>query len=744
MNRKPLIYLLIAGVGLLLVTGVLVLILSPQNLTTSPSTPTPTRLPLPTLDVTPPPSLDELAEQYPELASIINDPELGSVYKEFLLAYEEGGQEAALEMARKRDLLTPDDNIQVTLVLDTDDHTALIEQLESVDVKIVSAYRDRVNVAVPMELIQTQLDAEEPGAIFQRLTELEHVIAVRLPENRAPDESDIEGEGVNIVKADDWHDAGFTGSRLRIGILDLGFAGYENLLGAELPNNVTLETFGWYDEEEVHGTACAEIIHEIAPDAELFFAWYDGTNATLGEAVDWMMEQEVNIISHSVGGMVGPRDGSGWDARLVNDVAKKGIVWVNSAGNHAESHYRGIFSDEDDDGYHEFVPNEEILALYRGQNEAIKVALNWEDDWEQATQDYDLFLYDSEGNPIAASQETQSGTPGQQPVEWITYKTNDEIIYAAIKAYDAKKKVVLDLFVNGKLEHSSPTYSICTPGDARESLTVGAVNWWSDNLAQYSSQGPTTDGRLKPEISAPTGVSNAMYNVSGFHGTSASAPHVAGAAALVWQAHPDFTRRGVVDYLLKHTVDLGAEDPDTAYGYGRLQLPAPPTVPSPTPTPAPTSTSTPSPDPTATALPPTTTPTASATAPPLPTQTPVTYVTPTPVPPSTGQPGKLGLTGLGILVSGLGCTGAGLLLIGSLGVLIFTRRSPKSSSPASDILPKPTPASKECPVCGTNVRSKARFCPVCGSRVSARHCKYCGAQLRPEAKFCPECGQPDS
>ncbi len=735
MNRRNVIYLLAAGAALLLIAGILYLILQPASLTAPPITPAPTFPPLPAIDVTPPPSLADLAEQYPKLAPILTDPELGSVYKEFLVVYEEEGEAAALELAHQRGLLTAEGDVRVTLVLDTEDNGPLVVQLEAAGVTVASAYRDRVNVAVPLRLIEAQLQADEPGAIFARLTELEHVIAVRLPERRAPDGSAIEGEGVSIIGADVWHQAGFTGAGLRIGILDLGFAGYHDLLGVELPDEVTIATFGWHDEEE-HGAACAEIVHEIAPDAELFLAWYDGSDAAMGEAVDWLAAQGVGIISHSAGGLVGPRDGSGWDAQLVDDLAAQGILWVNSAGNQAKAHYRGIFTDEDGDGFHEFAPGEEMLALY--DPGCVEVALSWEDDWEQAAQDYELFLYDAAGDELASSKNTQSGEVGQEPVEWIEYETDGETVYAAVTAYNASESVWLDIFVDdAEVAHPSPAHSVSPPGDAVGSLTVGAVNWRDDTLASYSSQGPTLDRRLKPEITAPTGVSGATYGTKEFHGTSASAPHVAGAAALVWQARPDFTRQGVVDFLLAHVVDLGAEGPDTGYGYGRLQLPAPAAVNS-----VPTTAATATPMPTATAS----LTEAVSTPLPAPTPTPVAYVTP--APPSTGQAGLFSFTGMGLIVGGLGCAGGGLLLVGVGGILFLAWRAQQvqpAPLPPFEPLASPQPRPARCTACGTAARPGARFCRVCGRSLAPdrrpRYCRHCGARLRKGSRFCPRCGQ---
>jgi len=706
MNRKLLIVLLIAGVILLVAAGALFAVLSPTGLTLPfAAAPTPTLPPLPTFEITPPASLADLAEEYPELADILTDPELDSVYKEFLMAYQDGGEEAAMELARKRGLLTPDENIRVNLVLDTEEYAPLVDQLEAAGVVVVSAYRDQVNVAIPLALVEAQLETEEPGAIFDQLTELDHVIRVRLPQQNIPDGSDIDGEGIGIVGADTWHSAGFTGAGLRIGVLDLGFAGYQSLLGAELPDQVTLERFGWIDENEVHGAACAEIIHEIAPDAELFFAWYDGTDAAMGEAVDWLMQHDVDIISHSAGGLVGPRDGSEWDARLVDDLAGRGVLWVNSAGNEGLAHYRGIFTDQDGDGFHEFAPGEEIMPLYNSGG--VLVFLTWEDNWGQAEQDYELFLYDGAGNKLAASQEAQEGEVGQEPAEGIMYDTGGDTVYAVVSAYDVDQAVTLDIFTDSGTEvgYPSPAYSVCPPGDAVGALTVGAVNWWDDSLADYSSQGPTSDGRLKPEVSAPAGVSGATYGPNGFDGTSASCPHVAGTAALVWQAYPQFSRQEVMDYILNNAVDLGAAGPDTGFGYGRLQLGSPPSETQPAPTNTPPS---PGATPTEGGPPPTRES--------LPTPTTVTYATPLPVPPGTKMPGTMTVTGIVLLTGGIGCAGIGLLLIAIIGLIIIRRRTSRPPRPR---------------------RPSARPRPP-----QAARCRYCGAPLRPGSRFCNNCGKP--
>lgn len=109
---------------------------------------------------------------------------------------------------------------------------------------------------------------------------------------------------------------------------------------------------------------------------------------------------------------------------------------------------------------------------------------------------------------------------------------------------------------------------ISAPADAVHALTIGAVDA-SGNYAFFSSQGPSFDGRVKPDVVAQgvqSVLSEADGTISTANGTSFSAPILAGMVASLWQALPNKSNAEIVE-LIKNSASLYTT-PNEQLGYG--------------------------------------------------------------------------------------------------------------------------------------------------------------------------------
>ena len=324
----------------------------------------------------------------------------------------------------------------------------------------------------------------------------------------------------------------------------------------------------------------AEIIHDVAPEAELYL-YKTGDMVDFENAKDRCIRNGIDIISYSSGWFgTGIGDGRGIACDIVNDAADNGILWVSSAGNNAKSHYDGFWSDSDDDGWHDFGNQDEVIAFEAEKGDEISIFFTW-NDWPNSRENYDLYLdfVNSSGDLETVAESTdRQNISGGEPVESIEYKVERSGEYGiSVRSEDARPRRLKIWSLNHDFEeYAVAKNSIGSPADARGSMSVGAIyyrNWNVGQIEDYSSRGPTTDGRIKPDLVAPTGVSTASYRSELYGGTSAAAPHVAGAAALIKSANPSYSRTQLWNALVAATVDIGTRGRDNDSGYGKLVLP---------------------------------------------------------------------------------------------------------------------------------------------------------------------------
>lgn len=398
----------------------------------------------------------------------------------------------------------------------------------------------------------------------------------------------LTGDGVEAARARVLHKAGLTGKGAKVGILDFGFARYEALQAAgEVPPPVARETFSARTSaDEVHGTACAEIIHEMAPDAKLYLAEMSGAADEFILAARWLAEQGVDIISYSGGGHYGPHDGRALPDLLVTELVEKhGVLWINAAGNEGSSHWAGETRDDDGNGFVDIpgAPAPAVVFATPGGYPFFVLA-NW-NDWgpnplaPTATTDIDLVVFRRAGpdswERVGESTLPQAGNG--PPIEGIGARDMPEGIFAIVlRATNLTRRVPIHLFLTGvsALQPLEPRGSIGIPATAKAAVAVGAVHVDDGKLAPYSSQGPTDDKRVKPDVAAPSNNLSLAYGADGgtgrFTGTSAACPHVSGFAALLHQRTPNASVQALRASTIEFVRAMGTGRPNNQFGFGHI------------------------------------------------------------------------------------------------------------------------------------------------------------------------------
>ena len=391
--------------------------------------------------------------------------------------------------------------------------------------------------------------------------------------------------GLQAVGVERLHAAAVTGRGVKVGILDFGFEGYQSLVqrGA-VPQAAAQRAFnksGRLENGNPHGTACAEIVHAVAPDAELYLAAVDGLPGQIVAAAEWLVAQRVDIISFSGGGHFGPHNGAAPLDRLVDRTTQAGVLWVNAAGNEGSSHWGGSATDRDGDQIVELDGRWQGV-LFQPSNGLVNLLVNW-DDWgpdpmlPAATQDIDAYLFEVTGDQqyrfVARSINPQNGRG--PPIEHLSLRglPPGGVYLLALRANRLTRPVRLHVYqqraMGGPMAPKSGAGSIGIPATSPSALAVGAVHVSSGLLEPFSSQGPTDDRRTKPDVSAPDNTPSLAYD-GAFPGTSAACPHVSGFAALLKQITPAADPEALSAMVIRHVRAMGGATPNNQYGHGHI------------------------------------------------------------------------------------------------------------------------------------------------------------------------------
>jgi hypothetical protein len=377
--------------------------------------------------------------------------------------------------------------------------------------------------------------------------------------------------------ADRWHAEGYRGKGVTIAVLDRGFRGYRAHLGEALPDHVTARSFREDGDLEAydgqHGILCAEVVHALAPDAELLLAdWEPERPESFLAAVRWAKELGARVISCSV---VTPHwsDGSGGGAvhRRLAELLGAGdgrgdLLFLASAGNTAtERHWGGPFRDHGD-GFHEWAAGRVDNDLTPWGAQPVAVSL-----YGRAGADYELTVTDTTAGEDVGRPPTKSDGDGCfgaavrfRPRPAHRYRVRVRRLRGAGGSFRLTTTFAT-------LDHTTAGPSVCFPADGAEVVALGAVDGDGRRM-DYSAWGQCSPW-VKPDLVAEVPFPS-CWRPRPFGGTSAAAPQAAGLAALWWSRHPDRTAGRVRAALRVSARDLGPAGPDREFGFGLIHLPS--------------------------------------------------------------------------------------------------------------------------------------------------------------------------
>jgi hypothetical protein len=441
------------------------------------------------------------------------------------------------------------------------------------------------------------VQASVPARALDRLEAHAAVQSVDPPVIAAPDEAIT--QGLTRVGADAVHASGRRGAGVHVAVLDQAFgdpALLDAYAGTELPPADRQRRRSFDQQYGIagrdvnglpsrHGELVAEIVYDLAPAATYTLVNYR-THVEFGQAVDWLIsDARPDIVVHSNSFLIGPFDGSGWFARHVDRASAAGILWVNSAGNYRSRHWEGAWTDADGDGALDVPGHGNAFPVQLDATTRPACDVSWTGPAGPDT-GYELSistdpagtnpLLTDAGVPIRSSFAASPDPHAALGPARVTYLTTPQTFYLRLTRRGAPAPDRVTLFCRMELPPTANvvTSSVPTPGDARGALAVAAYDHRDFVLKEYSSEGPTDDGRGKPDLAAP---SHVLTTQGAFGGTSSAAPHAAAAAALLWAdavaaGGPGGVAGRVAASLTTLALDVGDPGPDLRSGAGGVRL----------------------------------------------------------------------------------------------------------------------------------------------------------------------------
>jgi len=410
---------------------------------------------------------------------------------------------------------------------------------------------------------------------------------------------------------------GVDGTGVKVGVISDGVETLaDRQATGDLPPSVTV--LPGREGAGREGTAMLEIVFDLAPGAELLFATGGNTPAQMADSILALAAAGARVIVDDVGFALEPVFQDGILAQTVEAVVATGVVYVSSAGNagNVSAETSGVFEGDysgtalpapipfgmsaADFGTNGFFDSNVVEA-----DAPQLFTLHWADPVSGSGNDYDLYLLDDTGSSVLASSTNfQTGT--QDPLEAIASlipgdpptpidHTDARLVVVKFQGEDRffhlnTHRGELSIGTRGQIAGHAAAASCFGIAAVDVGTAMGGVfPGFQDNpeVESFSSDGPrrvffeadgtpitpgdfsSTGGRLraKPDFTAANRVSTSTPGFETFAGTSASAPHVAGIAALLLELG-NLTPGGVRNVLESTALDMVVPGVDFDSGFG--------------------------------------------------------------------------------------------------------------------------------------------------------------------------------
>jgi Subtilase family len=353
------------------------------------------------------------------------------------------------------------------------------------------------------------------------------------------------------------------------------------------------------------GRAMLQIIHDLAPDSELYFATAAPNPDSFADNIKALKEAECDVIVDDVS----YRNESPFQddviSRAVRDVVKDKVVYFSSAGNNGNLKDKTSATWEGDFAAgpqlnnigmtHDFGNGINTNPVLTGPGNSVN--LFWSDPLGASTNDYDLYVLNNDATVIKfSSTNVQNGS--QNPYESAPSEQNPDLLTSGDRIVIVKKEGAEDRFLhlNLALGGNAGRLAFFTNGSTKGHSTVdeafgiaaadvgkasgGRFTGGEANpVEDFSSDGPRrvfynpdgtpiTPGNLlaeggtvrnQPSLTAADKVSTTVPGFETFPGTSAAAPHAAAIAALLKSANPALGPDEIQTALTSTALDI--EDP---------------------------------------------------------------------------------------------------------------------------------------------------------------------------------------